>query len=80
MSEGGKKWQDFFNTKLGRMILGIVKLSMAGLLTGLINALPRGSDPQIGGTTVPVNTILNIIVGFAPVLLVVSALRDLDII
>lgn len=73
------KWSDFFNTKLGKMIMGIIKLSMASLLISLISSIPRGNDPQLGGTTIPIGTILTIIISFAPVLLLVSALRDLDI-
>lgn len=75
----GSKWSDFFNTKLGRMIMGIIKLSMASLLVSLISSIPRGNDPQIGGTVVPVSTILTIIIAFAPILLLISALRDLEI-
>lgn len=79
MTESSKKWSDFFETKLGRFVLGFLKLSMASVLIGLINNLPRGADPQIGGVTVPIGTILTIIIAFAPVLLLISALRDLDI-
>lgn len=77
--EGGRRWQDFFETKLGRFVLGFIKLSMASLLISLINSIPRGSDPQIGNVTIPVGTILTILIAFAPVLLLVSALKDMDV-
>lgn len=81
MGETMSTWaKDFFNTKLGRIILGIIKLSLAQLIIALMNAISLGPDPVIGGVTVPINTLFNIIRAFTGILLVISGLRDLGVI
>jgi len=76
-----REWAgDFFNTRLGRIIVGIIKLVLSGFLTTLVNAIAdRTSDVSIGGTTIPVGTILTLIVAFFPLMLLISAMRDLGI-
>ncbi|MEM4620863.1 MAG: hypothetical protein QW607_11705 [Desulfurococcaceae archaeon] len=76
-----REWAgDFFNTRLGRIILGIIKLVLAGFLINLVTTIAdRASDVSIGGTTIPVSTILTLIVAFFPIMLLISALRDLGI-
>ncbi|MEM4958832.1 MAG: hypothetical protein QXX12_03040 [Nanopusillaceae archaeon] len=76
MSSWGK---DFFNTRLGRIILGIIKLSLAQLVIALMNTVNLGPDPVIGGVTVPINTLFNVIRAFAGILLIISGLRDLGV-
>ncbi|MEM4959506.1 MAG: hypothetical protein QXX12_06525 [Nanopusillaceae archaeon] len=71
----------FFNTPLGRLVRGVIKLSLAGflivLVTQLTNALP--DDPDIGGATVPVRTIMTVIISLFPLLYMISAFRDLGV-
>ncbi|MEM4619434.1 MAG: hypothetical protein QW607_04400 [Desulfurococcaceae archaeon] len=76
-----REWSsDFFNTRLGRIIVGIIKLVLAGFLINLVTTIAdRASDVQIGGTTIPVGTILTLIVAFFPIMLLISAMRDLGI-
>jgi len=70
--------RDFFNTRLGRIIIGIIKLAIAPLIIALVNAI-NVSDFSVGGTTVPISMMFKILVGFVGVLVVVSALRDLEV-
>lgn len=71
----------FFSTPLGRLVRGIIKLSLAGflivLVTQLTNALP--DDPTIGDATVPVRTIMTVIISLFPLLYMISAFRDLGV-
>ncbi len=60
--------------------MGIIKLSLAGFLIALLNSLQNlGSDIQIGDTTIPISTIFKIIIGFFPLLLLISAMSDLGV-
>lgn len=69
---------DFFKSDLGKMVKGIIKLSLGGFLTTVINNIPA-TDVTIGGNTVPIGTVMRIIIGFFPIMLLVSAMRDLDV-
>ncbi|MEM4557873.1 MAG: hypothetical protein QW251_03675 [Desulfurococcaceae archaeon] len=71
--------KDFFNTRLGKVILGIIKLSLAQLVIALMNSISLGPDPVISGITIPVNTMFNVIRAFAGILLIISGLRDLGV-
>ena len=71
---------DFMNTKFGRMLLGLIKLALAGLLISLVSQFGSMSiSINVGGNTYDISAIIQIIVAFFPVLLLISALRDLDI-
>jgi len=80
--EGGSRWTDWFNTGLGRMVRGIIKLAIAGLIITLVSQI-NFSNVSItigsGSATIPVGTIGEIIVAFVPLLIIVSALHDLGI-
>ena len=80
--EGGSRWTDWFNTGLGRMVRGIIKLAIAGLIITLVSQI-NFSNVTItvgsGSTTIPVGTIGEIIVAFVPLLIIISALHDLGI-
>jgi len=71
---------DFMNTRLGRMLMGLIKLTLAGLLIGLVNQFGNMNiSISVGGNTYDISAIIQIIVAFFPILLLISALRDLDI-
>lgn len=71
----------FFSTPLGRLIRGIIKIALAGFLITLLgtiqNSLPP--DPNIGGNTVPVRTIITLVIAFFPIAYLISAMRDLGV-
>lgn len=79
--ESWGKWSDdFFSTRLGRMIIGIIKLILASFLISLLqNVSNIASDVKIGNTTIPVSLILALIIAFFPIMLIVSAMKDLGI-
>lgn len=69
-----------FTTPLGRLLLGIIKLALAGFLIALVATFQSFSaDVDIGGAIIPIGTILKIIIAFFPILLLISAIRDLGI-
>lgn len=71
---------DFMNTRLGRMLMGLIKLMLAGLLISLVNQFSQMSvNVTIGGNTYDLSAIIQIIIAFFPILLLLSALRDLDV-
>ena len=79
MSES--RWSNLFNTPLGRLLIGFIKLALAGALIALVNSLSNLAQTEItiGNTTVPVGVVFQIIIAFFPILLLISALRDLGI-
>lgn len=77
MSTGGRLG-DFFKTDLGKMVKGVIKLSLGGFLTTIIGNIPA-TDVNISGNVVPIGTVLRIIIAFFPILLITSAMRDLDV-
>jgi hypothetical protein len=69
-----------FSTPLGRLLLGIIKIALAGFLISMISIFSNyAKDVQIGGIVLPVGSIINIILAIFPLLLLLSALRDLGI-
>ncbi len=70
---------NYFNGPLGKYIRAFLKLGMAGALIGLISAMPKPGDITMGNSTIPVGTMFTLIVGFFPILLLISAMRDLEI-
>lgn len=82
MAEGTRsRFWDIFDTRLGRIIVGILKLALASFLVPLVNILKDMTfDIQIGNNAVlPLGLIVQILVAFFPLLLLISALRDLGI-
>ena len=71
---------DFMNTQLGKLLLGIIKLAIAGLLIQLVNMFSNYSITiTIGDTTYDITAVLQILVAFFPILLIISAMRDIGI-
>ncbi|MCD6488649.1 MAG: hypothetical protein J7K21_05435 [Desulfurococcales archaeon] len=71
---------DFMNTRLGRLILGIIKMALAGLLISLVNAFSSFSiNITIGDQTYDLTVVLQIIIAFFPLFLMLSAMRDIGI-
>lgn len=68
-------------TWFGRMIRGILKLALASMLIALITALANITLPSItiGNQSVDMTVILQVVCAFAPILLIISALRDLGV-
>lgn len=77
----GSIWsQDIFQSPLGRIFLGIIKLALAGFLIALVSTFQSfAGDITIGSLTIPVGTIIQLIIAFFPILLLISALRDLGV-
>ena len=76
------RWAGWFNTDLGRLIRGIIKLAIATLIISLVQAIPFQNTTLTignGSVTLPVGTIGEVIVAFVPLLLVISALYDFGI-
>lgn len=69
-----------WTSPLGRMILGIIKIAMAGFILALLSTFSNFvTNPTIGDMEIPVATIIQLIVGFFPILLLFSALSDLGV-
>lgn len=69
-----------FESRMGRLIMGIIKISLAGFLVSMLNLFANiTSDIEVGGIILPIGTIIRLIVAFFPLLLLISALRDLGI-
>ena len=72
----------FGNSYLGRIVKGFIKLGIAIALFGLLNTVTGAidlSNATIGGTTVNLQVVVDVVRVFAPIALVVSALRDFGI-
>jgi ABC-type transporter Mla maintaining outer membrane lipid asymmetry permease subunit MlaE len=69
-----------FSTPLGKLLLGIIKIALAGFLISMISIFSGyAKDVEVGGVVLPVGSIINIILAIFPLLLLMSALRDLGI-
>ena len=74
------KMSSVWSTPFGRIIMGVIKLGLAGFLIALVNSLSNlGGDITVGDMTIPVSTIFKIIIGFFPLLLLISSMRDLGV-
>ena len=74
------KMSSVWSTPFGRIITGVIKLGLAGFLIALVNSLSNlGGDITVGDMTIPVSTIFKIIIGFFPLLLLISSMRDLGV-
>jgi cellulose synthase/poly-beta-1,6-N-acetylglucosamine synthase-like glycosyltransferase len=75
-----EKMSGIFSTPLGRLLLGIIKIALAGFLISMISIFSNyAKDVQVGGVVLPIGSIINIILAIFPLLLLISALRDLGI-
>ncbi len=75
-----EKLSGIFSTPLGRLLLGIIKIALAGFLISMISIFSNyAKDIQVGGIVLPVGSIINIILAIFPLLLLISALKDLGI-
>ncbi len=75
-----EKVGEIFSTPLGRLLLGIIKIALAGFLISMISIFSGyAKDVSIGNIVLPVGSIMNIILAIFPLLLLLSALRDLGI-
>jgi len=75
MSEGGSTKSESW---LGRFLRGILKLTIGGFVLTLITQIPI-NDVSINGNTLPISTIGKLIVGIAPVYLIISGLHDIGV-
>jgi hypothetical protein len=74
------KMSSVWSTPFGKIIMGVIKLGLAGFLIALVNSLSDlGGDITVGDMTIPVSTIFKIIIGFFPLLLLISSMRDLGV-
>jgi len=74
------KMSSVWSTPFGKIIMGVIKLGLAGFLIALVNSLSNlGGDITVGDMTIPVSTIFKIIIGFFPLLLLISSMRDLGV-
>lgn len=75
------KWDDIFSSKLGRFIMGIIKITIGSFLINMSSVFANFPDIPLDdqGHVLPVGTILKLLVGIFPLILFISALRDLDI-
>lgn len=76
-----EKWYSgLFASPLGKFIMGVIKLVLASFLIAVINSLGSlAGDLNIGGSVIPVSLILQIIIAFFPIMLLVSAMKDMGI-
>ncbi|MEB3861202.1 MAG: hypothetical protein GSR84_03155 [Desulfurococcales archaeon] len=74
-------WQDAMASSwLGLMIRGIVKIALAAVIAAMLGGVNMNlSSVSIGGVTVDLSIIWDTIRVFAPLLLVISGLRDLGV-
>lgn len=76
----GERLGEFFNTPLGRLVRGIIKIAMSGFVfasvTPLLNLV---NDVSVGDSVIPIRTIFALIVGVFPILYLISALRDFGV-
>lgn len=69
-----------FESRMGRLIMGIIKIALAGFLVSMLNLFANiTADVEVGGIILPIGTIIRLIVAFFPLLLLISALKDLGI-
>ena len=65
---------------LGRIVRGIVKIALAGVILALLSNVDINlSSVSIGGTTVNLQVIWDVIRIFGPLFMVVDGLRDLGV-
>ena len=68
------------NSWIGRILRGIIKLVLIPLIISLLNAVNINlSNVNIGGSTYDLSVLVTVIKIFAPLLLLLSALRDFGV-
>ena len=74
-----EKFSSYMSGPLGRLLRGVLKGGLASALIGLLSAIPNPADIQIGNSTIPVSLIFQLLIGFFPVLQLISAMRDMGV-
>lgn len=74
-------WKEYLSsTWFGRFLRGIMKILLAGFLISAVQGLSNvNMNVTLGDQTYDLGVIIQIIIAFFPVLLIISAMRDLDI-
>ena len=74
-------WRDALSESwLGRFIRGFVKIGSAAALAALLSSINMDlSSVDIGGVTVNLSFVWDLIRVFAPLLLIISGLRDMGV-
>ncbi len=74
-------WQESLGqTYIGLMIRGITKIALAAVIAALLSGINLDlSAVTIGGTTVDLSVIWDVTKALAPLMLVISGLRDLGV-
>lgn len=68
------------NSWLGGILRGIIKIGIAGVVAIMLNGINMDlSNVTLGGTTIDLSIIWDVIRIFAPLLLIVSGLRDMGV-
>lgn len=72
--------ETIWSSPLGRMLLGIIKIALAGFLLAIMSTFASMvNNITIGDVEIPLTTIIQLIVAFFPIMLLLSALSDLGV-
>lgn len=73
-------WDRLGESGLGRVIQGLLLISLAGVVMGILSSIPVGKlEIPAGNGTVDITIVWTLIKVFAPVLMVVSGLRRMGV-
>jgi len=67
------------SSPLGRLIRGLLKIMLAGLVYTILSSANIPTTWQIGGESYDVGTIIQLITYAGPLLLIVSGLHDMGV-
>lgn len=84
MGEERGRFSAFWSNPLGRFMIGFLKLAMAGVILALISnltSLANDVTTTVGNTqiTIPVKLFVTLIGAFAPIMLLISGLKDMGV-
>ena len=66
-------------TYLGRIAVGILKIILAGIVAGILSTVNIPTTGSIGGQNIDLTVVVEAVKVFAPLLLLLSGLRDLGV-
>jgi len=66
-------------TYLGRIAIGILKIILAGVVGAILANINIPTSGTIGGQTIDLTVVVEAVKVFAPLLLLLSGLRDLGV-
>ena len=66
-------------TYLGRIMIGLLKILLAGIVAGILVNVNIPASGTIGGQNIDLTIVVEAIKVFAPLLLLLSGLRDLGV-